>query len=52
MRERSNSKKQRQDWLPASFNETGELAWYKKNFEGDQFCQRDDLALNSRFANE
>ena len=25
------------DWLPASFNETAELAWYKKNFEGDQF---------------
>ncbi len=25
------------DWLPAAFSETGELAWYREHFVGDQF---------------
>lgn len=25
------------DWLPQSFSETGELAWYRKHFVSDQF---------------
>ncbi len=25
------------DWLPESFSETGELAWYRKHFVSDQF---------------
>src|SRR5690606_36848973 len=25
------------DWLPESFDETRELAWYRKHFVGDQF---------------
>jgi uncharacterized protein len=26
-----------EDWLPKSFKETGELAWFRKNFPSDQF---------------
>ena len=26
-----------EDWLPKSFSETGELAWFRKNFPSDQF---------------
>ena len=26
-----------EDWLPKSFAETGELAWFRKNFPSDQF---------------
>lgn len=42
------------DWLPASFKETGELAWYKEHFAGDQFiliswegCRIDGAARDS-----
>ena len=26
-----------EDWLPKTFAETGELAWFRKNFPSDQF---------------
>jgi len=26
-----------EDWLPASFSETGELGWFRQHFVGDQF---------------
>ncbi len=32
-----SNKNQVDDWLPTSFKETNELAWYKEHFVGDQF---------------
>lgn len=46
------------DWLPESFSETGELAWYRQHFVSDQFvvlswegCEVDAAAVDAQSLN-